>query len=298
MPARLADESLGAFEIVFLPTLEKRRVVPNLAALSSINSLGVAGIAADGVIVFHQFHDGRSLIQSILHDGSDQTTIASIQGAIGSMAVSGGGRIAYVRDLQGVQMPGAYLEEGRIEIPGLSLPAIRALDDGVSWFPDGRQLAYVALADARNTLHDTFGAVGQSFVGWDRRPTVMILDIASGETTVADLGIDPIVSSTGRKIIVRDFERNFRIIDLAAGAPHAENWPGSWGRVIAFLDDRYVVFQGLPTEGSPVTRSPYGSFRKGTQMLPIKVVDLETRKFATLIPTVDPRHEIVFGGVD
>jgi hypothetical protein len=84
-------------------------------------------------------------------------------------------------------------------------------------------------------------------------------------------------------------------VDLATGEPSRVRLPGRYGEVVAFLDGRYAIYQALPTQGSPVVRSPYGSFRAGLQMITLKLADVDTGDFQTVVPVIDPRWRVSMG---
>jgi hypothetical protein len=94
---------------------------------------------------------------------------------------------------------------------------------------------------------------------------------------------------------VRDREDTLRAFDVATGTWIAVSPPGFRGALIAYLPGDLVIYQSRPTQGRPVIRSPYGSFRAGIQMLPIKISDLSTGRFQTIIEAVDPRNPMAFG---
>jgi hypothetical protein len=69
--------------------------------------------------------------------------------------------------------------------------------------------------------------------------------------------------------------------------------------VIALVEDSedaLVLFRGVPTEGTEVGHSPYGSPLRGpTQLHAVKVAAMDSGVFQTIVPHVDPRDPIAFG---
>src|SRR5205807_755765 len=137
----------------------------------------LSGPDADGRIAYIEDHffvanetDRRHLLKTIKLDGTQDTELFSRLGNAMWAATPAGhgeighhlalapvhGRVAFLSGLSSVQMPSAYLHVGSVEIWDVDKKAgrkrdIRALDEGLAWFPDGKRLAYVKLVDPKAT---------------------------------------------------------------------------------------------------------------------------------------------------
>jgi hypothetical protein len=197
--------------------------------------------------------------------------------------------------------PGAYLQQGNLEI--WDITNVRtvespgtALDKQMSWFPDGRRLAYVRLLPAAEVLRVHAGAdgFGATFSKWHEVPAVFVY--GSGESTLLHLGWDPVVSSDGSRVLVSDYDGKHRLVNVDSGSSMPVDWPGSWGPVIALLEARFVLYRGLLTEGAEAKWSNYGSpLASRWELLPIKVSDLTTGRFQTITDPFDPRSAVSYG---
>jgi len=178
---------------------------------------------------------------------------------------------------------------------------LRAKDDGISWFPDGRRLACVTLAPrarAGNLPLEPDG-YGAEYTRWDRIPCVTIYDTETGESRVLHAGQDPLVSADGRSILALDREGHARRIDVASGDSIPVRLPGQrWsyeGSLLAYRDGM-ALYWALPTEGTDVRYTKYNSPMVGPkEMLTIKIADLETGAFQTVVPYIDPRDRTTYG---
>lgn len=222
-----------------------------------------------------------------------------------------GERVAYVRDAQGTQFPGAYLMEGLIEILDIrtgktTQPRIRALDQGICWFPDDRRLAYVQAIPAASTPALAAGedGFGSTFAGWDRIPVVHVLDTQTGQTRKVHVGWTPRASTDGRQLMVEDMVSDGgtqwvsrrRLVDLQSGASKPVTLPGAVGSVLALKPDGTVLYWALPTAGTPLRSTRNNSPLVGAKpMLTLKVGVLNTGRFQTVVPYIDPRTRATWG---
>lgn len=175
--------------------------------------------------------------------------------------------------------------------------AATLLDAGLSWFPDGRRLAYTALF-AREVMQplplepDGFGSGNEI---WPQIPVTCILDTESNLTERLHPGWQPIVSTDGKVILVSDFEYRWRLVDLATRASRPVKAPGQWGWPVALIDSRWVLYPGYPTIGTPIRVTKYNSPLSGPKlMMTLKLADLETGEFQTVMPYFDTRDPICF----
>ena len=139
-------------------------------------------------------------------------TTAAGNGEIGShVALSPtGGQVAFISHTVNRQMPMALLTLGNIEIWNVadktgSDTKVLALDHPMSWFPDGRRLAYATLVH-RSELPPDAGGLEKfgSYFGetWDELPAVFIYDLESKKSRFFHVGWSPLVSSDGKSMLV------------------------------------------------------------------------------------------------
>jgi hypothetical protein len=172
-----------------------------------------------------------------------------------------------------------------------------ALDRGMSWFPDGKRLAYSGLATHDVVVAQNPGAMIEGgFAQWPKIPSVMLLDLASGENRFLAVGWDPIVSTDGRFILYSDLTGIHREFDLETGTARPVEWPGDWGGPVAYVGPDLVAYWGLPTTGMPAQledpdRPLFAPLGRAT----LKVAHLKTGKFATILGPVDPRWSVSYG---
>ncbi|QQG38664.1 MAG: DUF4190 domain-containing protein [Candidatus Woesearchaeota archaeon] len=192
---------------------------------------------------------------------------------------------------------------------------IIALNNGLSWTPDGKRLAYIKLV--QNPEKDK-----PDSLDWEKIPSVCILNI---ETKQDDYCFDfylikPIVSQDGKKIIADkmiyfndtidnkgrrilriatkkiliDLEsKNYIIIEL----PGEIDTRGKEVSTVLAFTDNLVVYWSIPTKGKETGRSSSGSFQAGTPYAAIKVINISNGEFQTIYPSLDPRHSASFGFV-
>ncbi|MBM4146702.1 MAG: hypothetical protein FJ240_10615 [Nitrospira sp.] len=219
------------------------------------------------------------------------------------------GYVALVTNASSVQLrnPDALLKYGTLEIWDIKtktkLPVeYKALNDRLSWFPDGKHLAFVDLLnqDAANKLYLTKDIpnkkYGKSDLQWQRVPIVSILNIETGDVKNLFIGRRPIVSEEGDVIMMGDYDNNWIIFYLNEEIikpvyPPGIIWPGA-----LHLTRSTVFYWGLPTKGTKLKATKMHSpLVWPKSMYTLKVAEIETGKFETVIPYIDYRRKISYG---
>ena len=159
--------------------------------------------------------------------------------------------------------------------------AITAAGERPSWFPDGRRLAYTAPA--------AISPGGEAV-----EPMVHLLDTSTGESTPLAPGRLPIVSSDGRSVLLaRGKSFDLMLIDAATRAEQTIPRMHGLGTPIALIDGRYLIYKGHTTPGAAKgTTTNNSPFVGPKPMMAIKLLDIQTREFMTLVPLVDPRCSV------
>ena len=171
----VVGRSPSGITAIRLPTLHDTVVRPEAAVnpgdIPTIHAL--SGPDTEGRIAYIEDHsfvtDGntpRHLLKTIKVDGTQDTEVFSRPGgAMWATSPAGHGeigehlaiapirgRVAFVSELKPLEMPSAYLNVGDVEIWDVDKKVgqkagVRALDEGIAWFPDGQRLAYVKLVE-------------------------------------------------------------------------------------------------------------------------------------------------------
>jgi hypothetical protein len=295
-------------------------------ALSGPDKLGRIAYVEDHFFVKNEANR-RHLLKVIRIDGSGDTTLFSRpgdamwggtreHGEIGEhLALSPtGGKAAFLSGLASKQMPGALFHHGSMEIWDIRtkqpLPLkTPAVDQPLAWFPDGKRLALVRFVP-RKKLPNTGVKVEQFGSGhytgsWDELPAVHILDLESGQCRFLTLGWIPVVAFDGKAVFVAGWVPDagesvkmiWKKVEVATGAVQDVTWPGDAGGLIANPTDDLALYWGLTTTGAPIKHSNRGSFRRGLALLTLKVAALNSARFQTVIPEIDPRYHVSFGKV-
>ena len=311
----LMDQPVGGMVAVSLPRLEKTLVRAPGSGVGVVHSL--SGPDEEGFIAYVENHAsaGRHYLKSIRLDGRQDEMLferpgdAVFERGVGTaLALSPrGGRVALIGRLSRFQTnrPSFPLRIGPLELWELRSKSgvdtgIRALDRRMSWFPDATRLAYVELVPAEKAPAvsapdaDHFGA---GFRGWEAVPVVRVLDVKTRARRTLHIGWDPVVSSDGESVLLRDGDNRWRLLDMQSGVSRPVAWPGDAGGAIALAPGNLVLYWGLPTHGSPPEFTRIYSESVGPRpMKTLKVAELETTRFQTVIGSIDPRREISIGG--
>src|SRR2546423_1409368 len=123
----------------------------------------------------------------------------------------------------------------------------KAVDYGLSWFPDGKRLAYVELvAKDKVPGGNDLGAFG--FHDWERIPVVHLLDVETEKKRPLHIGCRPAVAPDGKSLLTQDFKGHWRQVDVETGKSKPVEWPGSDTRDVTFVADNCVLYFAFPTQ--------------------------------------------------
>ena len=234
------------------------------------------------------------------------------QGVVGShLALSPtGGDVAFLSTLKNKQMPQALLFVGHIEIWNLNEKRqvddidANAIDEAMSWFPDGRRLAYTAFVSRKELPNDAPGLeYFSTYLGnnWDEIPAIYIYDTSKRKSSFFHLGWRPVVSSDGKTMFVGGWGAKdylWRRVNVSSGESEELVLPGLAGDIIGTaLNDR-LFYIGLPTTGNKIEFTKNNSPLRGPKlMLTVKATDGKGKAFQTVMPAIDPRSCASFGAM-
>ncbi len=214
-----------------------------------------------------------------------------------------GGRVALHTDLTGVQMPNALLDVGSIEIWSIDRKqsvkrAVNAIDYPLAWFPDGKRLAYVKLADPRAGAGRRDETFARKFRNWEKIPSVYVWDVDAGTETFLHVGSAPVVSQDGRFVLISEYDHAWAHVrvDVATGEStsviyHGSNKAGA--SVIASPAQDIVLASDMIYKRK---RGLFRLFEVPERIVTFGLARLNTEDFRTLL-TVEYANVVSFGQV-
>jgi hypothetical protein len=296
-----------------LPAM-KERVIARTARQATLHAVG--GPDDQGRIAYLEDHFAaghktpeRHVLKTLQVDGTEDLEVfdRSARDALGTHLAMAprGGKVALLGQLSERQLPGKLFGEGQLEIWDLASKArldvtVRALDQPLSWFPDGRRLAYVKLVPREDLEDDAPGLdrFGQ-FRGnvWDELPAVHILDISTGETRFIHVGWTPIVSASGEEMLVGGWDYagafSWNRLTLASGKSTLTQWPANVGGAIAVPAEQIVLYAGLPT--ATKERPAANRSLRPRSLLTLRLALLDTTDSQTILSNLDEIDFVSFG---
>jgi hypothetical protein len=246
----------------------------------------VSGPDEEDWVVFIEDHMGSRTfsIRAIQMDGSSEHLLYTGPGdslwdnpISKVMLAPKGGSIAFLS--QPVKQFAGPVISGPIEIVDFKTgqrrnTGVLAADKGLSWFPDGKQLAYVQPGSPER---------------------IYILNVETGENKLFHNGSRPLVSTEGSSVLVEADDQQ-ALIEAASGNAREVTWPGNWLGPIALIGDDMLLYWGFPTTGAIPAYTKYGSpLVAHHAMGTLKLTRLGTGQFQTVVSYVDPRDRLSYG---
>ena len=330
LSGNIVTNDSGDITVISLPSLAKHTVrkfpksddgiFPTIHALSGPDREGRIAYIEDYFFVKTE-REERHLLKTVDLDGKNDhvvfsrpgsamwATSAAGNGEIGSHVslAPTGGLVAFISKVTDKQMPRVLLHVGHIEIWNIDEKTgydtkVTALDEPISWFPNGERFAYARLV-AREHLPKS--AEGLEHFGnyfgeaWDEIPAIYVYDVDMRKSTFFYVGWRPVVSSNGKTVLIGGWDHDdyrWRRVNADTGESSSLILPGFAGDIIGTDDSGLVLYLGLPTTGSPIKYTKNNSPLRGPkQMLTVKVVDRQGTVFQTVIPSIDPRSNASYG---
>jgi hypothetical protein len=292
-----------------------RRVVRPRPAAKAAQAPGVWAVAGPdraGEIAFIalSFPVERHALKMVQRDGSGERAVFERAGdplwkqAAGqSLALARDGRrVALVGQMHGVQMEGALLQEGPLEIWDVErrthVSKRQVLDEGLAWFADGRRVACVVMmetgaAPAAGSGEDGFGGLWKS---WKRVPVVCVMEVETGELRPLGMGVRPVISAGEEAVVYSDLPdargMHCRKVGLGKDAGPPVAMPGRIYVAYAGAGDGYYL--DAPGAGESVEMTRYFSPLRGSQ--PLLVLRREGGKAdgRALLGGFDARNPVSF----
>jgi hypothetical protein len=305
--------------VVFHPQRTADGMGPTVHSISGPDEEGRVAYVLDYFFVDNDKEE-RHLLKTVQLDGTGDAEIFSRPGsAMWATSAAGNGeigshlalaptgaRVAFLSQTVSRQMPEALLTLGNIEIWNVKDKTghdtkVVALDEPMSWFPDGQRLAYSTLVK-RDELPPDAGGLKQfgNYYGnaWDELPAIFIYDVNAKESTFFHVGWQPVVSADGESVLVGGYgvdDFHWVRANSKTGQSTEVALPGAVGAVIGTNAD-LTCYVGLPAEGAEIKFTENNSPLRGPkEMLVIKVSNDSGEKFQTLVPYIDPRSQASFG---
>jgi hypothetical protein len=289
----IVDKPPGGIAAIDLPSLRVRDLRSAGDQKGGIVSL--SGPDADGQVAFVTSGRGLShtyVVNLLYSTGVEEKLFIGAgdplwDGAISPLALAPHGlKIAFVSQppedqnkhfQQLVTGPLQYWDSRTKNVHNLSVIALGLCP---SWFPDGHRLAYAT-------------PVVGPHVEEAPLPRVHIIDTDSEVDSILTKGSLPLVSSDGRTVLVERRRGRFVLVDVASRSERVFSRLPGLTRTVALVASRYLIYIGPPTPGMPTGETSHNSPFVGPKPIQaIKLIDLDTREFVTLVPWFDPRGKV------
>ncbi|MES2296697.1 MAG: hypothetical protein V4582_06615 [Pseudomonadota bacterium] len=291
----VTEAPVGGIAALELPSLRRHLLRPANAGLGP--TMGLSEPDSDGALAFVSAASGWGKGYGVsVRAGEHEKQLFSGPGdplwdhAISALALTrDGARLAYVVQPPDSDFRFKRLRQGPLRVWDVERAAARELGvnaagERPAWLPDGRHLVYVAPAARAH----------QPCPCEQDETLVHMIDTVSGADTVLASGHGPIVSSDGASVLLMRGTRGDIVqLDLFTRAEHPVMRAHGLRTPIALIDSRYLIYSGAPAASAPHgTTANNSNFVGPKAMLAVKVMDLQTGQYATLIPLIDPRHSV------
>jgi hypothetical protein len=109
-------------------------------------------------------------------------------------------------------------------------------------------------------------------------------------------GWDPVISPDGNFVIVSDRYKTEYLVDVVTQKVKTIDWPGNLYGAIAYVNSNLLIYWGMPTKGTEERWTKYYSpFCGPKSLVSIKLAELTTGEFQTILDYQDPRDEFSYG---
>jgi len=267
-----------------------------------VSAVFVSGPDRDGNVVYiGNASDGYHVVLTSLNQEFSPSLVLSRPGTSASVffdvggvvaLANSGGNFAFTSDVKRKSADWDVGFRERLEIWNVfSKNEVRELlfmDEGIagfSWFPDGSRLVY------GKSVNDEYG--------------IYVYDVETGDENFLVSGINPVISPEGNYMIYQvrapKLEDSYRIMTLGTGEIIEAQLPGARAPYsgvahIGMPGDNLVVYFGLPTEGAEPGFTVRNSPLVGPKaFISIKIADVITGEFQTVLDNVDPRESFSYG---
>lgn len=310
-------------------TLVRRTAAPSAELYPTIHA--ISGPDSSGRILYVEDHffvandaERKHILKTIQVDGKRENDVFTRPGSamwaatragrgeIGNhLALApSGGKAALLSGLAERQMKKALLHEGNIEIWDVEKKqkfdvATKAIDQPMSWFPDGKRLAYSKLVPRDELPAEAIGlAEFGTYFGesWPEVPAIFVLDLERGKSSFLHVGWTPIVAYDGNDVLIGGWDSHARFswrrFVVESQKSITIKWPGDAGGAVSMPYENVVLYKGLPTAGAPLKFTENNSELRGEKlMLTLKVARINSEDFQTIVPEFDARDLVSFGRV-
>jgi WD40 repeat protein len=159
----------------------------------------------------------------------------------------------------------------------VKLPAFNA---PLSWFPDGTMLAYTGVRNQNGK----------------NMSSIFIYDLKENKNNFFANGEGALVSPDGKSIIIGQADHSLALFNYKTKVSRTLKIPGLVGFPMGFANNNRILAFCLPTKGGPAQWTKNNSPLVGAKpIIAIKIIDLETGEFQTVLNSVDPRREVSSG---